>query len=538
MKTEPISGTIVNNRYEIIRLLGQGGFGAVYLARDSRLGNVVALKENVGGRADQFMEEARILAKLRHPNLPRVSDHFVEPNGTQYLVMDFIEGEDLAAVFQRQGALPESRVLVWYDQILQAVEYLHGRGVIHRDIKPANIRIDPTGQAVLVDFGIAKVFQTGQATMSGARSMGSAGFAAPEQYRGGTDRRSDIYSLGATLYALLTGKPPPDAPALEYGTAALTPPRKLVPALSQRSERAVLRAMAIQPGERFLSAEEMRRALERTGALHETPLPGYRRWIPLAIAALCVLVLAFALLRFGPLGSFLASPTLVPTSVALETSPPSTPPPQTLPAATPVVVIIPATTTSVPSTVTPVPVTPTAALAPPSPAPSQVPTSAPTAIPTAAVPTAAPTTAVPTATRVNPTSTPAPSPTVAIRYPPVALREPKNGQAVQGESATLEWTDLPLQQPGDYLELRIRQASSPTWQKTLPVSGGKATLSIRDLFDYGDYVWSVLALDAQQQIVSQAGEERKIVWQPKGAPSSSGSGGSDGSAPPPPPPPR
>lgn len=163
-------GAIVQNRYQVIRLLGQGGFGAVYQARDMRLGQIVALKENIGGDPRQFQQEALILANLRHPNLPRVSDHFIEPNGARYLVMDFVEGEDLESVLQRQGALPESQVLAWFDQILDAVAYLHIHNIIPRDIKPANIKITPVGQAVLVDFGIAKVFQPGQGTMSGARA--------------------------------------------------------------------------------------------------------------------------------------------------------------------------------------------------------------------------------------------------------------------------------------------------------------------------------------------------------------------------------
>ncbi len=254
------SGVVLQNRYQIIRLLGQGGFGAVYYAQDLRLRHVVALKENIGGDPRQFQQEALILANLRRPNLPRVSDHFVEPGDAQYLVMDFVEGEDLEKILQRQGALPEIQVLAWFDQILDAVAYLHNRGVIHRDIKPANIKITPTGEAVLVDFGIAKVYQPGQFTISGAKAV-SLGFAAPEQYRGGTDQRSDIYSLGATLYALLTGNAPPDAQALERRTAILTPPRTLNPALNSQTEQVILQAMSVQPQQRFSSIDEMRGAL-------------------------------------------------------------------------------------------------------------------------------------------------------------------------------------------------------------------------------------------------------------------------------------
>src|SRR5581483_4855622 len=220
--------TILQNRYQIIRLLGQGGMGAVYLAHDARLNQTVALKENIGGDAHQFQQEAQILARLRHPNLPRVIDHFIEPNGAQYLVMDYIEGDDLESLRQSRGALPEAQVRGWLGQILDAVEYLHRQGIIHRDIKPENIKITPQGQAVLVDFGIAKIYQPGQFTRTGQK-FGSPGFASPEHYHGGTNQQSDIYALGATLYAVLTGSPPPDALALEMGTAALVPPRKVHP---------------------------------------------------------------------------------------------------------------------------------------------------------------------------------------------------------------------------------------------------------------------------------------------------------------------
>jgi len=271
------SGAVIQNRYQVVRLLGQGGFGAVYQARDLRLGQIVALKENIGGDPRQFQQEALILANLRHPNLPRVSDHFVEPNGAQYLVMDFVEGEDLESVLQRQGALPETQVLAWFDQIIDAVAYLHNHNVIHRDIKPANIRITPAGQAVLVDFGIAKVYQPGQMTMSGARAV-SPGYAAPEQYHGGTDHQSDVYSLGATLYALLTGGEPPDARALERGTATLTPPRVLNLALSVTAEQIILQAMAIQARQRFQSADAMRRAIK--GMTVAPTLPTHQPSIP------------------------------------------------------------------------------------------------------------------------------------------------------------------------------------------------------------------------------------------------------------------
>ncbi len=269
-------GTILQNRYEIVCLLGQGGMGAVYQARALALGGkAVAVKENIGGDFRQFQQEVVILANLNHPNLPRVLDHFVEANAAQYLVMDFVEGEDLDSLIQQRGALPEAQALVWLRQILEAVVYMHSRGVIHRDIKPANIRITPAGQAMLVDFGIAKVYQLGQSTLSGAKA-GTPGFAAPEQYRGGTDQHSDIYSLGATLYALLTGNAPPDAKALETRTATLTLPRVLNPAISMQTEQVILQAMAVQPEARFQNVGAMQRAVQPWSAAGQRTVAGFQ----------------------------------------------------------------------------------------------------------------------------------------------------------------------------------------------------------------------------------------------------------------------
>jgi len=262
------AGTILNSRYQIIQPIGAGGMGAVYLANDLRLNQSVALKENNSGDPRQFQREASLLANLRHPHLPRVLDYFIEPNA-QYLVMDFIAGEDLQTRIDRGGASSEAQVLGWFKQILDAVAYLHRCGVIHRDIKPQNIIITPQGHAVLVDFGIAKIYQPGQRTASSIR-MGTPGYAPPEQYHHGTDQRSDIYSLGATLYALLAGGPPPDALALEKGTATLMPLQRLNPGISAKTEQAVMRAMALSPQQRYQSVDEMRNALYPSGHVTTT----------------------------------------------------------------------------------------------------------------------------------------------------------------------------------------------------------------------------------------------------------------------------
>lgn len=294
--------TSLQNRYQILRLLGQGGMGAVYLAFDHRLNQNIALKENTGGDARQFQAEAELLARLRHNNLPRVIDHFIEPNGSQYLVMDYIEGEDLETLRQTRGALPEAQVRAWFDQILDAVTYLHSQGIIHRDIKPDNIKITPTGQAVLVDFGIAKIFQAGQYTRT-SQKFGSPGYASPEHYHGGTNQQSDIYSLGATLYAVLTGSPPPDAQSLEKGTAILVPPRNINPAISPQMEQVILRAMQIPLNTRWAAIQEVKDALARlapTIPIAKNPAVQKNTWI----AALGAIILMLCLFGGGLVWAF------------------------------------------------------------------------------------------------------------------------------------------------------------------------------------------------------------------------------------------
>jgi len=219
-------GQLLQNRYCILRLLGQGGMGAVYLAEDTRLGRQRAVKENIpdpyanpqvlAQMRQQFQVEARILAALDHPNLPKVYDFFSDA-GNEYMVMEYVEGDNLAALLQRQGGpLPERPVLLWADQVLDALEELHGqqpRPIIHRDIKPANIILTTKGRIKLVDFGLVKLFDpSNPGTATAMKGMGTPEYAPLEQYgkgAGHTDARSDIYSLGATLYHLLTGVSPP-----------------------------------------------------------------------------------------------------------------------------------------------------------------------------------------------------------------------------------------------------------------------------------------------------------------------------------------
>ena len=272
-------GQVLNNRYRIVRLLGQGGFGAVYKAWDLKFNAACAVKENFDTSVEavrQFGREATILSQLNHPNLPRVTDHFSNPGQGQYLVMDYVEGRDLSEILAAANApLPEAQVLAWAEQVCSALEYLHTRqpAVIHRDIKPSNIRITPNGTVMLVDFGIAKIYDPSLRTTLGARAV-SPGFSPPEQYGNQpTDARTDIYALGATLYTLLANLEPPESIARVTGTK-LTPLRSLNPAVSPTAELAIQAAMQPLPDDRFANVSELRAALTGKGTLpHVRPQP-------------------------------------------------------------------------------------------------------------------------------------------------------------------------------------------------------------------------------------------------------------------------
>jgi len=274
------SGEVLRGRYKIRERIGQGGMGSIYLADDTRLkGRECALKEVEYDRAlpekirdearDQFLREATVLARLDHPNLPKVSDFF--SNGPRdYLVMDYVPGSDLRTLMmearRNKTHLQEKEVLAWAEQIANALTFLHVQEppIVHRDLKPSNLKLMPHGLIKLVDFGLVKILAPEEVTITIIQGQGTALYTPLEQYGGSdahTDIRSDIYSFGATLYHLLTNEAPADARKRFLHPDSLVPLRQSNPAITLRTERAVLWAMSLHPDERPHTIDEFRQSL-------------------------------------------------------------------------------------------------------------------------------------------------------------------------------------------------------------------------------------------------------------------------------------
>lgn len=262
-------GALIRDRYTVKRIIGQGGMGCIYLAEDTRLsGRLCALKEVEHDTSldetlheeaqSQFRREATTLARLDHPNLPKVSDFFSIAN-RDYLIMDYVPGDDLRTLMlkakHQNKFLKESRVRGWANQLADALIYLHNQDppILHRDIKPSNLKITPSGLLKLVDFGLVKLLAPGEMTITIIQGQGTAIYTPLEQYGGDgshTDIRSDIYSFGATLYHLLTNNTPPDARGRFINPEVMAHPREHNPNISLQMERAILWAMRLHPDER------------------------------------------------------------------------------------------------------------------------------------------------------------------------------------------------------------------------------------------------------------------------------------------------
>ncbi len=275
--------TVLKERYKVAGPIGQGGMGAVYRAEDMLLpGRICAIKEITPDPdapldileelQEQFRQEASVLARLDHPNLPKVSDYFSQ-DGREYLVMDFIPGHDLRELInqarQEGRLLDEKQVLDWAYQLCDALTYLHNQTppIVHRDIKPSNIKFTPSGLIKLVDFGLVKLLTSDESrTVTVVQGRGTAAYTPLEQYGSDethTDIRTDIYALGATLYHLLTGRPPATARERFLNPKALIPPRTFNSRISPSVERAILAALALHPKGRPSNIEAFAAQLQR-----------------------------------------------------------------------------------------------------------------------------------------------------------------------------------------------------------------------------------------------------------------------------------
>lgn len=284
------NGEVLRSRYRILERIGQGGMGNIYLADDLRLeGRRCALKEVEHDRSvprqllrearEQFLREATVLARLDHPNLPKVSDFFsIGP--CDYLVMDYVPGKDLRAVMleakQKESFLDEKDVLRWAAQLIDALSYLHNLTppLVHRDVKPSNLKITPTGLLKLVDFGLVKALVPEEMTITVIQGRGTALYTPLEQYGGDglhTDIRSDIYAFGCTLYHLVTNTPPADARERFLHPESLIPPRNLNPMISMRTERALLWSMELHPDDRPATIDDLGQVLLGTKELSSRP---------------------------------------------------------------------------------------------------------------------------------------------------------------------------------------------------------------------------------------------------------------------------
>lgn len=274
---------IIAGRYELVTEWDRGGMSIVYLARDRRLKKNWAVKEILkegapGGKAvsNDLLAEAALMKNLTHPALPRIID-IVSQNDTFYIIMDFVEGDNLKNIMLREGAQSQDKVIRWGTELAAALDYLHRQSppIIYRDMKPSNIMLQPDGQIKLIDFGIARIYKEGAA--DDTTHLGTYGYAAPEQFarEGGpsrTDARTDVYDLGATLYSLVTGITPENDPYFKPG-----PIRRVDPSLSAGLEKILIKCTQPNPADRYQSMQELMNALLNYEKLDEKYVRAQKR---------------------------------------------------------------------------------------------------------------------------------------------------------------------------------------------------------------------------------------------------------------------
>ncbi len=301
-------GEIIDGKYEILREVGRGGMSVVYLAMDKRLNKQWAIKEFRKDKDDvskqvalkSLLDEANLMKKLDHPTLPRIVD-IIDNRQTVYVIMDYIEGESLNKVLDAYGAQPQEAVIEWAKQLSDVLDYLHTQNppVIYRDMKPANIMLKPDGTVRLIDFGIAREYKEGKE--GDTEAIGTRGYAAPEQFggKGQTDARTDIYSLGVTLYHLVTGKNPAEPPYEIY------PIRHWNPSLSSGLEWLIQKCTQLNPNDRYQSCAEVTYVLDNLEKFDTEYKKKKKSRFNIFITTL-ILTIVFAI---ASVGSFIGSAT-------------------------------------------------------------------------------------------------------------------------------------------------------------------------------------------------------------------------------------
>lgn len=291
-------GEVIDDKYEILKLIGRGGMSRVYLAMDKRLNKQWAVKEIEKRARDKNNEvviqsaiaEANMIKKLDHPALPRIVD-IIDNGNVICVVMDYIEGEPLSKILEREGAQPEDIVIEWAQQLCEVLDYLHTRTppIIYRDMKPANIMLRPDGKVKLIDFGIAREYK--EHNLADTVNLGTKGYAAPEQFgKGGqTDARTDVYCLGVTLYHLVTGHNPAEPPYEIY------PIRHWDPQLSEGLEVIIQKCVQQTPENRYQSCAELIYALQHYEEYGEEYRQAQRNKLKAFIATLSASVLTLSL---------------------------------------------------------------------------------------------------------------------------------------------------------------------------------------------------------------------------------------------------
>ena len=297
-------GSLVDNKFEILTLVGQGGMSNVYLARDKNLNRQLAVKEVQKNAKDRNNEiviqsaiaEANILKNLGHVGLAYIVD-IIETQNEIYIIMEYVEGESLDAVLDEHGAQPQEMVIEWAKQLCVVLEYLHTRNpaIIYRDMKPANIRLKPDGNLKLIDFGIAREYK--EQNLADTVSLGTKGYAAPEQFggKGQTDARTDVYNLGVTLYHLVTGQNPAEPPYELY------PIRHWNPSLSGGLERIIQKCTQLNPNDRYQSCAELLYAINNYEEIDDAYRNKQRNKLKGFISALaaCLLFIAIGIVGLG-----------------------------------------------------------------------------------------------------------------------------------------------------------------------------------------------------------------------------------------------